>query len=90
MIIVYLAQHIATNPTIGEVLGIQSSTDGSFHRGIIKDKLNENQYRVVFIDFGTEEIVPSNSFVEIPEQFKQVILFLFLIIQIKLKIQFLI
>lgn len=81
-IVYYLAQPITTNPTIGEVLGIQSS-DGSFKRGTVKEKLNENQYKVVFIDFGTEDIVPPNSFVEIPEQLKQVILFL---IQINYKL----
>lgn len=66
----YLAQSIR-NPTIGDVFGIRSSTDGSFYRGTVKEKLNENQFSVVLLDLGTEDVVSINSFVEIPKQLKE-------------------
>jgi len=53
-------------------LGIRSSVDGSFNRGMVEEKLNDNQYKVVLFDSGTKDIVSSNSFVEIPEYVKQV------------------
>lgn len=63
---------------MGEIFGIRSSINGSFNRGAIKEKLNENQYRVVLFDLGMEDIVSANSFVEIPEKIKQVHLFMFI------------
>lgn len=57
---------------MGEIFGIRSSTNGSFNRGVIKEKLNENQYRVVLFDLGTEDIVLTNSLVDIPEKIKMV------------------
>lgn len=45
---------------------------------MIKEKLNEDQYRVIFFDLGTEDIVPSNSFVEIPDRLKEVFNFFLL------------
>lgn len=56
---------------MGEVLAIQS-VDGSFNRCIVEEKLNDNQYKVVLLDFGTKDIVSVNSFVELPEYVKQV------------------
>lgn len=67
-----LAQPITRSPSIGEVFGVRS-IDGSFNRGQIIEILNENQFKVIFFDFGTEEIVSANSIIEISEQLKQVI-----------------
>uniref|UniRef100_A0A2H8TG30 Tudor domain-containing protein 1 n=1 Tax=Melanaphis sacchari TaxID=742174 RepID=A0A2H8TG30_9HEMI len=66
------SQPITKNPVVGEVFGIRSSTDNSFNRGAVEEKLNENQYKVVLFDLGTKDIVSANSFVEIPEHLKQV------------------
>lgn len=68
----FLAQPITINPVIGEVYGIRSSTDNSFNRGAVEEKLSEDQYRVVFYDLGTKDTVSASSFVEIPEHLKQV------------------
>lgn len=65
-------QPISSNPNIGEIYGIRSSVDGSFNRGEVEEKLNDNQYRVVLFDLGSKDIVSSNSLVEIPEQLKRV------------------
>ncbi|XP_026816248.1 uncharacterized protein LOC113555865 isoform X3 [Rhopalosiphum maidis] len=66
------SQPITINPVVGEVFGIRSSTDNSFNRGAVEEKLNENQYKVVLFDLGTKDIVSADSFVEIPEHLKQV------------------
>ncbi|XP_060870995.1 uncharacterized protein LOC132945306 isoform X4 [Metopolophium dirhodum] len=65
-------QPITRNPAVGEVLGIRLSTNNSFNRGVVEEKLNENQYKVVLFDLGTKDIVSANSFVEIPEHLQQV------------------
>jgi len=72
----FSAQPITINPVVGEVFGIRSSTDNSFNRGAVEEKLNENQYKVVLFDLGTKDIVSADSFVEIPEHLKQVSHFL--------------
>ncbi|KAL4112570.1 hypothetical protein QTP88_016325 [Uroleucon formosanum] len=66
------SQPITRNPVVGEIFGIRSSTDNSFNRGVVEEKLNENQYKVVLFDLGTKDIVSENSFVEIPEHLQQV------------------
>ncbi|XP_050056969.1 uncharacterized protein LOC114132611 isoform X5 [Aphis gossypii] len=66
------SQPITINPVIGEVYGIRSSTDNSFNRGAVEEKLSEDQYRVVFYDLGTKDTVSASSFVEIPEHLKQI------------------
>jgi hypothetical protein len=69
---VYLAPPITRNPTVGDIFGIRSSIDGSFNRGAVLKKLNENQFKVIYFDLGIEDNVSVNSFVEIPESLKQV------------------
>lgn len=68
----FLAQLLPKNPTVGDIYGIKSSIDSSYKRGIVQEKLNENQYRIVYFDLGTEDIVSSNSFVNIPDELKEV------------------
>lgn len=75
--LVFTAQPITRNPVVGEIFGIRSSTDNSFNRGVVEEKLNENQYKVVLFDLGTKDIVSENSFVEIPEHLQQVNLIFF-------------
>lgn len=68
----FSAQPITRSPIVGEILAIRSSINSSFNRGIVEEKLNNNQYRVVLFDLGTKDTVSINSFVEIPEYVKQV------------------
>lgn len=65
-------QPINRKPLLGEIFGIRSSIDGLFYRGTIKDILNGNQFSVILLDLGTEDIVSINSIVEIPDNLKQV------------------
>lgn len=68
----FLAPPIKIKPTVGDIYGIRSSIDGSFNRGSVLEELNENQFKVVFFDLGTEDVVSASSFVEIPKRLKQV------------------
>lgn len=73
-----LAKPISQKPVTGDIFGIRSSIDGLFSRALVEEIINENQCRVVFLDLGTEDIVSSNLFVEIPENVKQVFIIIFL------------
>lgn len=82
LFIIFSAQPVIKNPTVGDIYGIRSSIDNSYKRGIVKEKLNENQYRVIYFDLGTEDIVSSNSFVKIPDRLKEVNNFSFIVFAI--------
>lgn len=68
----FSASPINRNPTVGDIFGIESSIDGLFYRGAVIETLNENQFKVVFFDLGSEDVVSKSCFVEIPETLKQV------------------
>lgn len=72
----FLAKPITKNPNVGEVFCIRSPNDGSFNRGLVEEKINENEYKVIFVDSGIKDIVPVSNFIEIPKNLKQVNFFL--------------
>ncbi|XP_050420950.1 uncharacterized protein LOC126833572 isoform X2 [Adelges cooleyi] len=63
---------LASQPTIGEIYGIQSSIDGLYYRGVIEEKLSNNQFKVIFFEIDTKDVVSTKSIVEIPNNLKQI------------------
>ncbi|XP_050543343.1 uncharacterized protein LOC126906674 isoform X2 [Daktulosphaira vitifoliae] len=63
---------ISETPIIGEVCGIRSSINDLFYRGIIKEQISNNQYKVKFFDLENEDVVELNSIVKIPDYLKKI------------------
>ncbi|XP_022162071.1 uncharacterized protein LOC111027893 isoform X3 [Myzus persicae] len=59
-------------PKLNDLIGAKS-IDGSFYRGKVVKKVNDNSYDVQFIDFGIEENVSLSDIVNLSTEFKQVI-----------------
>lgn len=60
-------------PVLNEIVGAKSSVDGYFYRARITEIISENNYDVVFIDFGFEESVNITDIVPLSIQLQQVI-----------------
>lgn len=59
-------------PVLNEIVGVKSSADGNFYRARITEITGENNYDVVFIDFGFEESVNITDIVPLSIQLQQV------------------
>ncbi|XP_015365660.1 PREDICTED: uncharacterized protein LOC107162970 [Diuraphis noxia] len=54
---------------IGQIVGAQSTLDGSFYRGKVLKKIDDITYSIQFIDFGDKDNVSSSKIFEIPTDF---------------------
>jgi len=54
---------------INEIVGAQSTLDGSFYRGKVLKKINDTTYSIQFIDFGDIDNVSVSNIFEIPNDF---------------------
>jgi len=58
-------------PKLNDLIGAKS-LDGSFYRGKVTKKVNDNSYDVHFIDFGINENVSLSDIVNLSTELKQV------------------
>jgi len=58
-------------PKLNDLIGAKS-IDGSFYRGKVMKKVNDNSYDVHFIDFGMDENVSLSDIVNLSTELKQV------------------
>jgi len=56
---------------LNEVIGAKY-TDGQYYRAKVVEKIDENNYELVFIDYGFEETVNTANMVSLSLQLKQV------------------
>ncbi|XP_022162076.1 uncharacterized protein LOC111027893 isoform X7 [Myzus persicae] len=54
---------------IGQIVGAQSTLDGSFYRGKVLKKIDDVTYSIQFIDFGDKDNVHLSKTFEIPTDF---------------------
>lgn len=67
----FLESPIGKLPKLNDLIGAKS-IDGSFYRGKVTKKVNDNSYDVQFIDFGIEENVCLSDIVNLSAELKQV------------------
>jgi len=67
----FLETPVGKFPKLNDLIGAKS-IDGSFYRGKVTKKVNDNSYDVQFIDFGIEENVSLSDIVNLSTELKQV------------------
>ncbi|XP_073976065.1 uncharacterized protein isoform X3 [Rhodnius prolixus] len=59
-------------PLCGELLCVKYKEDGHFYRAQVYEKVDENTYKVNFVDYGNTEVVSVNDMKLLPDTYKKV------------------
>lgn len=64
-----LATPINRPLVVGELVGAQSTLDGSYYRGKVLKQIDDTTYLIHYIDFGDKDNVSILNIFEIPKEF---------------------